>query len=467
MAYPIPRLRSISENVLRIYHPEAIEPSTYLTANVAATGTTLSVKSNLGFSNTDPQDLLLFEGWGIEGAEIKRVNGAITAGTSLICASLTFPHVVDCNVRRVLFDQIEILGSTTAAGSKTSIATVNINVSGMWTDYVVTSITYAYYHARFFNSLSTTTYYSGYSDAQAATGFDPKNVGFIRRLAFDALNEDLGGKFTLQWVYDQIYLGEFDIAKRRKRWSWLCSFDYDAGNLSTGQASFTLPTNIEDSKTNKSILGVRIGNERPLTYVDKSEFQRIREGVAYTTLGGNISPGATTVTLSDSRDFSDTGSIMLNDGLLYSYTTNTRSTGVLSGFSAFSGSFTSGDVVWQNASLGQPLRYTVIDGTVHFDVPVSSDFNGRNIWLDYYMTPTRVDSDGDSITVNDPYAVQLWLEKQIKSKKANGELAVSDIAVVNYEAQVAKLQLNEASGQNLVMIPSVPDRLTRRSNWRM
>ena len=454
--------------MIRINHPELPEPSSFLTANVGAAGTTLTVKSNLGFSNSDPQDIILFEGYAIENAETKRVNGAITAGTSLTSQAVTFAHAIDCPLYKTLFDQVEVLGSTTATGSKTSIATVNINVSGNWTDFVVTGTTYAFYHARFYNSLSTTTYYSGYSDAIASTGFDPRNVGFIRRNAFEALNESLGSKFTLQWVYDQIWLGELDIAKRLKRWSWLVKENYDAGNVTTGMRSITLPTDIEDADTNKSILGLRIGTGDDMTYVDKSEFNSIMEGTAYTTLAANIASLATTVTLTDSRDFPDSGSIVLSNGTSYSYTSNTRSTGVLAGFTAFTTTFTSGDVAWYNVSFGEPRRYTVVDGVAYFDVPPASTYNGRNIWLDYYLSPTKADSDGDSVSVNDPYAVQLWLEMQIKSKKANGDLKADDIAVKKYEQRVALLIGNEITGTRLRLVPDVPmaSNRGRRRYWR-
>ena len=126
MAYPAPRLKLVRDNVLRIYHPEPVEPKSYLTAAVSATGTTLTVRSNAGFSNTDPQSLLLLESLGSANAEIKRVNGAITAGTSLTCQALTFAHAIDTPVQAMLFDQFEVSGSSTATGTKTAIATTNI-----------------------------------------------------------------------------------------------------------------------------------------------------------------------------------------------------------------------------------------------------------------------------------------------------------------------------------------------------
>jgi hypothetical protein len=459
MSYPAARLKLVADNVVRALHPELVEPSTYLTAAVAATGTALTVKSNLGFSNTDPQDLLLFEKLGSEAAEIKRVNGAITDGTSLTSTAVTFAHPIDTPVSKILFDQIEISGASTLAGAKTVIATVGINVTGQWTDYVVAGTTYAYYFARFKNSLSTTPYFGAYSDGIAASGFTFKNVGFIRRQAFETTNEEPGGKFSDKWVYDKVYLGELDIAKRLKRWSWLVEQDYDAGNAATGVITVSLPSNIEDNQTQKSILGLRIGTGRDLRYVGKAEYEDIMEGVGHTTLSAAVLTNDTSVTLTDSRDFDNSGSINIA-GTTYTYTTNTRSTGVLSGMTAFSAGISNGTDVWQNITFAEPTRYTVIEGVVYFDVPVTSDLNGRNIWLDYYKTPTMADSDTDDITVNDPIAIQLWLELEIKRKKMNGNIPKDDVSKILFEQRVALLIQNELSGQPITMVPAVPERLS-------
>src|SRR3990167_5908754 len=148
MAYQKAEIELVRDNVIRIYQPEVVEPKTFLTATVAAAGTTLTVDSNAGFSNTDPQDLLLFEGFGVEGAEIKRVDGAITAGTSLTSQAVTFAHGIDTSIQKVLFNQVEILGASTLTGSKTSIATIDINAGGQYTDKIITGTTYAFYFAR-------------------------------------------------------------------------------------------------------------------------------------------------------------------------------------------------------------------------------------------------------------------------------------------------------------------------------
>lgn len=465
MAYQSPRIKWVRDNVLRIYHPEVLEPTTYLTGTVAAGGTTLTVKSNLGFSNTDPEDLLLIGSLGSEGTEIKRINGAITAGDSLTVQATTFAHGIDTAISKILFNKFEVSGASTLGGSKT-VVTFNganetpINVNGEYTDFVVTGSTYAFYFVRFYNSLSTTPYYGAYSDGIAATDFTVKTVGFIARNAFENSGEERGGIFSDTWLSDQIYLVEQDISKRLERWSWLVSQEYDLGNITTGLDSIALPSDIEDNQTNKSILGLRIGTGENMWYVDKADFELAREGVAHTTFASTASIGATSFVLTDSNDFTNTGSVNVA-GTEYSYTTNTRSTDTLSGITATAAEITSGTDAWQGVTFGEPREYTVNNGTLYFVTPPSSDFSGRNIWLDYYKTPARTDGDGDTITVNDSGAVIAGLKVKIKERKMNGAISPTDPAVLEYETKVKRLVENELSGQHVSMVPSIPGSVGR------
>ena len=456
MAYASPSLQFVKNNVIRISHPNPIEPLTYLTASVAAAGTVLTVRSNEGFSNTDPQSLILLENLGSTQCEIKRVNGAITYGADLTVQAVTFAHDIDTPISRILFNQAEISGATTLAGAKTVIATVNLGIANYWTDYVITGTTYNFYFVRFYNSLATTVYYGAYSDGTASTDFTFKNVGFIIRNAFENIGENVNN-FSQEWIYDQIYLGEMDVAKSLKRWSWLVSHDYDLGNLTAGQDKIALPSDIEDNQTNKSILGVRIENRENMWYLDRIEFENAMNGVALTTLASTASVGATTLTLTDSDDFAGSGSVNIA-GTSYTYTANNRTTNVLSGLTALAAEISSGVNVWQNISFGSPSKYTINNGYIYWDIPPDSDYEGRNVWLDYYKTPAKINSDGDNISVNDGYLIQLWLEGQIKKKKQGGVLEPADISYLEYIRRKNDLIRNELSGQKLKLTPDVLER---------
>lgn len=454
MAYQAPKIERIGDNIIRIYHPDYLAPRTYLTASVAATGTTLTVVNNEGFAE---HDVVLLEGFGIENAEIKEVNAAVTAGTSLTITAATFAHGINCAVQKILFDQVEVSGTTTLTGSKAHAATMALNAGGNYTDYVLSSDLQGdtYIFARYYNSMASTPFYSSYSDGLSAD-FGPKTVGFIRRNAFANIGEKYDGvRFTSQWVYDQIYLGELDVAKELRRWSWLYSFDYDLGNLTEGLRRIALPSDIEDDKTNKSIMGVRIEDEINMDYMDWTEYQDAMNGVAYTTLATAASIGDTTLVLTDSRDFEDSGSVNIA-GTSYTYTTNTRSTNTLSGLTALSAGIAVDSEIWQSISFGTPGRYAINDGYLYFDIPPDSDLEGRNIWIDYYKTITKCDSDNDEVEVADPQLIISWLEMAIKKEKANGALNLSDVSYVTYNRRKELLVKNEMSGQRMRFVPDVP-----------
>ena len=441
-----------ADNVLRIAQPDLLDVRTNLTAAVAASGTTLTVQNTEGFINTNP---LLLEGYGIENAEIVKVNGAVSAGTSLTVTGTVFSHAIDCPAYKILFNQVQILGSaTTSSADAVAIETVDLRPSDLYTDYVVVGTTYTYYFVRFYNSFASSPYYGDYSDAIPATGFTPKTVGFIRRVSFKNVGEDFGGRWTPEWVYDQVYLGEQDVAKELKRWSWLYSYDSDLGNITTGQRRIALPTDIEDSRTTKSILGMRIENFENMDPIDWVEYQDQMQGVAYTSLASTASIAATTLVLTDSRDFADSGAVNIL-GTTYSYTANNRATGTLSGLTALAAQIDSGSEVWQNVTFGTPTAYAINNGYAYFDTPPSSDYSGRNVWLDYYTTITKKNSDMDELQVNDPSIIVSWLEMAIKKEKNNGALAITDISYIEYSRKKKLLISNEVTGTKLSMVPQV------------
>jgi len=184
MSYQPPQVERVRDNVIRVYHPEPIEPKTYLTADLAAAGTSLTVADNQGFADNDP---ILLGTYGAEGTEIIDENGAVSAGTALTTAAVTFAHEKDTPVQKLLFNKFRVSGAATVGGTKTAIATTNIVPSGEYTDYVVAGTTYAFYFVQYYNDYATVAFYGAYSGAIAATDFESNTVGFARRNAFNAV----------------------------------------------------------------------------------------------------------------------------------------------------------------------------------------------------------------------------------------------------------------------------------------
>jgi len=453
MSYETPAIEMSKDNLIRVFHPRILTPSTYLTATVAATGTTLTVASNDGFAD---KDLVLLEGFNNPLAEIKQLSAGPTLGTSLTIAGVSFAHPLNIGVYRLPFNQVEISGTNTSGGTKTVIATVDINPTSPYTEYLNTGTTYTYYYVRFYNSQATAPYYGAYSDEVAATDLAINSIGAIRRMAFNNLGVKYDGFFTPDWVYDQFFQCEVDVLKAKESWGQMVTYDASLGTVSTGMPSVALPSDIDTIKTNRGVLGIRIANGENLRFIDWKQYQQEMDGVSYTTLATVGSVLDTTLVLTDSADFDDSGNVNI-DETEYSYTTNTRSTNTLSGLDALTAEVAAGSHVWQGATFGEPSMYSINNGYVYFDVPVDADLVDRTIWCDYFKTAVRPNSDGDTISFNDPVMYVKYLEMAIKKRKGNGVIKMDDDSYVKFEACKKQLALRDKSPYTSRIIPVVPD----------
>ena len=453
MAAQSPQLELAKDNLIRVYHPRLLTPSSYLTASVAAAGTALTVANNDGFADND---IVLFEGFGSPLAEIKDVTASPTYGTSLAVSAVTFAHPIDTGVYRLPFDQIQVSGTNTTGGTKTVIATVDINPTAPFTEYNIAGGTaYSYYYVRYYNSFATVPFYGAYSDEVAATDLAITSVGAIRRMAFQNLGVEFGGIFSPDWVYDQIYQCEVDVLKTKEAWGDMVVYDASLGTVTTGMPSVSLPSAIDLTKTNRGVLGIRIANGRNLEFMDWKEYQLAMEGVSYTTLATTAAVGATTLVLTDSADFDDSGTVNIAE-TEYSYTGNTRSTNTLTGLTALTAQIDSGAHVWSGATFGEPTSFSVNNGSIYFDVPVDADFVDRTIWCDYFKNAVRPDSDGDAVSFSDPLLYVKYLEYAIKKRKANGELPMTDESFVKFEAMKKQLALRDKSPYSSRIVPMIP-----------
>lgn len=448
------------DNILRIDHPSLpTSPFTYLTSSSSAAATTLTVRDNFGFVDSD---LILVGSYGDGRTELKRINVAPNAGTTIGCTATTFAHVVNSPIRKILFDKIEVYGNSTASSTgATLISTIDFTPGNDYTEYVITGTVYAFYGVRPIRQTAT-AYNGSYSDFISATGFASNTVGFIIQRAFETTGEKIRplGNLSKQWAYDQIFLCEQDISKELKKWSWLQQFEYDMGNITLGVNNYALPTDLSDVNTPKAIQGVRIGTGDNLTYISKAKYEYLFQNVAQTTVTLTYADTATTIGLTDSRDFASsvgafnvyTASTTIDS---VSYTTNTKSTNIVSGVTNISASGTAGDPVWSGEPQGLPQRYTVFEGVLYFDVVPDNtiDLIGTNIWIDYYKNVTRVNSDGDTLTVPDPTLVQSYLEAMIKKAKAGGSLDLKDPSYLDYLQKKSRLIKLEVSGQLTNLVP--------------
>ena len=110
------------------------------------------------------------------------------------------------------------------------------------------------------------------------------------------------------------------------------------GGIVPGTYKIALPTDLKDPYSNKNILGLRIGRDGDnITHIGARELYAFYRDIAQTTLNGAVADTDVTITLTDSGDFDDEGSIYVASPSIsgtidtIDYTGNTLSTSTLTG----------------------------------------------------------------------------------------------------------------------------------------
>ena len=465
MAYELPKILSVSGRTITIDHLELpANPKTVLTADAAAGATSLTVLDNAGFSNAYP---LLIGVLGSDKTEIKKVNAAVTAGTALTVTTTTFSHSVGTPVQRLIFNQFKIYGtSTTTFSSANLVATVDMEVSSPFTTYVNTGTEYTYYWVVPFDSFNSVT--GDNSDYVAAsTGYSESTVGYV----IEAALKDAKAKKSTDLNGDKL-IGEVNSCLRfmhgkLKHWSALETFNYALGAATRGTFSYSMPSDISDSNSNKAILDIRVGSDTGLIYKDKKELEGIKEDVIQTTVRTQALANDTTLAITNSYDFADSGTVNVYvSGTKYSitYTGVTRSatTGVLTGVPAsgtgsISVTIAAGTNVFQGESEGQPIYFTAYDGVIEVWPMPDANYDNQNIWLDYFTSKIDVNSYGDALSGFRFDAVKHWLIWKIRAftSSSTGSLNMQDGDFLMFN-QILKDQIRlESSGQKFKWKPKI------------
>jgi len=413
---------------------------TYATVQATSGASTLTVKSIVNFAVD--QNLLIGD-LGGKGSELIKTHASTTpTGTTITLASaLSFTHPIYTKILVLAYDQIEFSHAVTETGDKTVMTTKDIDAQNLETIYEDSTYTSGYYFYRFVNSIPTPDTYSSYSDAIPYAGYDPNTVDSMIKYALKRNKIDSYTKYVdFDFCLDEINTCLSYITGKLKRWSKLQEFDYVLGQTSRGVNEFTLPSTIWENENNKSILSVKVGKSRTLTWKTKSQWDIIMEGVFKTQVTTEGAIGAITLEIDNSYDFADSGSITYYiSGTLYTvtYTGVTRSAtaGVLTGIPASgTGSITITTPVdtnvWQGSSEGYPTYYTVFGGKLKIWYMPDATQDNQNIYLDFYTAPVRVDSEGDALDVYRYDIVKYWLTAKIRGQLKND--GVADIKDADY-----------------------------------
>ncbi len=298
---------------------------------------------------------------------------------------------------------------------------------------------------------------SPYSDPAPYGGYTTLAARTIIDAALDEINKTTSEVLTDEFAFQQIDNCQTECLRELKRWSFMQSFDQIIGNVSTGSWKVAIPADLDDENTNKSIYNIRIGTQQRLIWVDKEKFDEFMVGVAYSTLTTALSISDTTMILSDSSDFSATGTVVVGANS-YDYTANDTTTGILTLSAAIaSGTVASaGADVFQGVTQGLPRYFTVYGGYIFYSPITSSTYNGKNIYMDYYTKQIRIQHDSDEIVLPDPVLVQYYLQWKFLKKIANGEeTAGSQTAMQNYLLRREKMKQKEVLGTTFKLRPRV------------
>jgi hypothetical protein len=424
---------------------------TFLTVNTASGATTLTVKNLTSF--VDNQIIVIGE-FANEGAEIATINGTPSSATITLDSATTFPHSASSPVIVIDFDQVEFSHTTTTTGSKTVLSTVNMVVDTPdFTRYNDTTYTTGYYFIRFKNSI--TSLFSDYSDPIPVAGYGLWTARSIIDDALSQINKTTSETLSDSFAFQQIDNCQTEALSEYKRWSFMQKFDTIIGTVSTGSWKVAIPDDLDDENTNKSIYTIRIGTQQRLTWVDKEKFDEFQVGVAYTTLASTLSVGASTMTLTDSSDFEDSGTVTIG-AYDYAYTANNTSTGVLTLTSVVPASENqaSGADVFQGATQGLPRYWTIYGGYIYHTPNTASSYDGKNIYMDYYIKQEKITTDSVEIVLPDPALVSYYLQWKFLKKLANGEETQGSMAAKeNFVSNLAKMKQKEVSGRTFKLRP--------------
>ena len=252
---------------------------TYLTTAAAASAVALTVASTdmvaAGTSSNvwADNDYMIVGELGSETAEVMQMAAAVTSATSLTidregsAGGLRFSHPIGSPVYRIDYNQVEFSRATTITGTKTVLATVNLQPDDEVTRYDDTSSTTGYGFVRFKNSTGTT--YSSYSDSVnyeesgEKSSRDPRTLWSMRKKIRQLLNEmEPDSKMTDQMVDDAINDKQREIAHIR-----LWSFYEGEKSYSSVQYThaYDIPTTVN------KIHGIKFETQ-PLRNMSKAEW---------------------------------------------------------------------------------------------------------------------------------------------------------------------------------------------------
>ena len=451
-------------------------PQLVLDVDAAAGATSITVKSILGVTTNN---ILLFRNIGSEHAEIVATH-AVTTPTgntvTLVAAGLVEAHPAGTTIYVIPWNQVRFYRSATEVNANSDDSTLtalaaaqNIDPTQLDNIYVDTTISSGFFYHRFSDSINSVN--DIYSDAIPYSAlniqFAQNEVGYVLDFVKRKLGQEWNNVFSKQAAMDEINACLQYIKGKLKRFSRYLIPDYVTGQTARGVFDYSLPSDIYDNETNKSILQVRLGTSlEPLIPLDEKEFDEQMREVAHTQVRTLAVIGGTTLLIDNSYDFDDDGTVNVYtsnavDAITYTGVTRSATAGVLTGVPASgAGSIAVAHAVdqnvWQGETEGRPKYFNVRSGRIRiWPLPDSTNVN-LNLFLDYNSEVTTVNSEADTLDTPRFDLVKEWLLWKGKSYwRNNGMDDLKDSNFVLFQDMLKSAIRTEVSGQKFKMKPKI------------
>ena len=338
----------IARNVELIKNTE----KTYLTASVAVAATTLTVRA-VDTNSMANNDYLIVGEIGSENAEIMQINGTVSDGTSLTIdnngsGGTRYTHAIDEPVYRIAFNRIEFSRATTEGGTKSVLATNEIQPDDIYTRYEDVANTTGFGFVRFNNQ--TTSAFSAYSDGIPYTGYTTKSLGRMQRMVRRHLNEPDVRFITDDDITEEINEKQRDVAHERL---WSFYEDIFSASIVANQRAYEIDDDVVVGKVHNVVV-----ESEPLAKIDTVRFDilhwdTVRTGdpthfrvwnndielyptptsaATTTALNGAATATAASITVDSTSGFSPSGRIIIDSEVIsYTRTSTTQFLGCIRG----------------------------------------------------------------------------------------------------------------------------------------
>jgi hypothetical protein len=312
------------------------QEKTYLTAASAVAATTLTVKAIDGNAWSDNDWVILGE-IGSKTAEIVQLNGAVSDGTSVTIdqggsGGARYAHSINEPLYRIMYNQVEFSRATTVAGTKTVLATNEVQPDDEYTRYVDTANSTGYGFVRFKNA--TTTAYSSYSSAIPYTGYTDKSLGKIITRIKALFPKGSLSEVDDDDIVDAVNDKQRDIAHERL-WPFYETIFSDS--RVEYQRAYTINDGVVVGKNHTVVV-----DTEPIAKIDRQRFEMLHwdtnttgnpthcsvwdnklhfyplpdADATATTLDGGITASATSITLASVDDLQAPGRILIEDEVI-------------------------------------------------------------------------------------------------------------------------------------------------------